>query len=53
MGKNGFADEFFPRVVGWGAIAVAAVQAEIVARDADIDTSPRFIYPTHRLSSES
>ena len=35
MGQNGFADDFFARIVGWGAIAVATEPAEIVARHHD------------------
>src|SRR6516165_1167672 len=35
MGKYGFADQFFSRVVGGGAIAVAGVLTEIVAGDHD------------------
>jgi hypothetical protein len=32
MGKNGFADDFFTRSVGRGAVTVAGVLAEIAAR---------------------
>src|SRR5262245_27591786 len=35
MGQYGFADQFFARVVGGGAIAVAGVLTEIVAGDHD------------------
>ena len=32
VAEDGVADDFFPRIVGWRAVAVASEHAEIVAR---------------------